>query len=138
MATRGQCPVILRVNVVNVNDLAMWLPMFRLEKHVVLFIEIRTTLLDLVLVKFRSVVPSARESAIPTVGQVHLLWCVVLSTLVHCLVAVTATFVPLCDYVIPGIIVILVGVVGWNLLFLYVVVCLLFPLYSYSCKTRMR
>lgn len=91
IATPGQCPVILRVNVVNVSDLIMWLPMSRLEKQEELLIDIRTTLLDLVLVNFRSVVPSARASAMPTVGQVHLLRWVVLSTLVQCLVAVTAT-----------------------------------------------
>lgn len=97
-ATPGHPVVILRVKVVKVSELAMWLPMCRLEKQVVLFMEIRTTLLDLVLVKFRSVVPRARASAIPTVGQVQLLWCVVLSTRVQCLGAVTATFLPLFNF----------------------------------------
>lgn len=94
-ATPGHPVVILRVKVVKVSDLAIWLPMLTLERHVVVLMDIRTTLLDLVLVNFPSVVPSARESSMPTVGQVQLLCCVVLSTLVQCLGAVTATVLPL-------------------------------------------
>lgn len=71
--------------------------------QVVFFMETRTTLLDLVLVKFPNVVPSARESAMPTVGQVQLFWWVVLSTLVQCLGAVTATVLPLCEVRFSGL-----------------------------------
>lgn len=91
MTPIGQPVVIMRVHLVSVIVLAITRPTAGLEVHLVLLASIRMTLLELVVVKFVSVVPRDRDDATPTVGKVNELVPVVVSTLVHPLGAVTGT-----------------------------------------------
>lgn len=91
MTPTGQPPVIMRVHLVSVMVLAITRPTAGLDVHLLLLADIRTTLLEFVLVKFRSVVPRDRDDATPTVGHVKFPDPVWLTTLVQMLGAVTGT-----------------------------------------------